>query len=176
MAKQQQNKAFTVAIMGLAAVAAAMVIFYYLQNHFRKPDGAEEGAGAVGEEEGQLLQPQEGRSEFAGLYAATDGTMEAAGKRITSFTVSNTDGVLTGSVKIDTIGSDDATTVGCNDVRIDGKEFFMKCQNATAGIISLNGAWTKGEAGAISVAGKVLWNQNGSLLLDVSRNFQLLPN
>jgi hypothetical protein len=171
----QQKKAFSVALLGIGAVAAAMVVFYYLQNHFRKPEGAEEGA-VVSEEETQVLQPQEGRSDFAGLYAATDGVMEAAGKRITSFSVTNTDGVLVGTVKIDTIGSDEGSSMNCMDVRIEGKEFFLKCQG-NEGMISLNGAWTKDEAsGAVAVAGKVLWSQNGNLLLDVSRNFQLLRN
>lgn len=170
----QQKKAFSAALLGIGAVAVAMVVFYYLQNHFRKPEGAEEGA-VVAEEEVDMLQPQEGRSEFAGLYAATDGVMEAAGKRITSFTVTNTDGILTGSANLDTIGSDGGTTVNCNDVRIEGKEFFLKCQHPSEGMISLNGAWTKNDAG-IAVAGKVLWNQNGNLLLDVTRNFQLLKN
>jgi hypothetical protein len=172
----QQKKALSAALIGIGAVAAAMVVFYYFQNQFRKPEGVDEGAVAS-EEETQVLQPQEGHSEFAGLYAATDGTMEAAGKRITSFTVTNTDGVLTGTAKIDVIGSDEGSTVNCMDVRIEGKEFFLKCQNAAEGMISLNGAWTKDEAsGGIAVAGKVLWSQNGSLLLDVSRNFQLLKN
>jgi len=170
----QQKKAFSAALLGIAAVAAAMVAFYYFQNQFRKPEGVEEGA-VVAEEETEILQPQEGRSEFAGLYAATDGTMEAAGKRITSFSVNNTDGVLTGSVKIDTIGTDEGTTANCNDVRIEGKEFFLKCQHPAEGMISLNGAWTKTE-GSIAVTGKVLWSRNGNLVLDVTRNFQLLKN
>jgi hypothetical protein len=103
--------------------------------------------------------------------------MEAAGKRITSFSVANTDGVMTGSVQVDTIGADEGATAPCSDVRIEGKEFFMKCQEPALGMISLNGAWTKDEAaGGVTVAGKVLWTQNGSLVLDVARTFQLLKN
>lgn len=161
----------TYAAMGLGAVALAMVIFYYFQDRTRKPEGYEE----VGEQvEGTV---QETRSEFAGLYAATDGSMEAAGKRITSFQVINSDGGgLSGSARLDTIGSDEQATLNCYDVRIDAKEFFLKCQDANLGMISLNGAWAKDDAGQISVAGKVLWTQNGNLLLDVSRNFQLITN
>jgi hypothetical protein len=166
----QKKRAFTTAAIGLGGVALAMVLFYYFQNKVRKPEGSEDSLAE------KVEAVQEVRSDFAGTYAATDGAMEGGGKRITSFLVVVSEGLLQGSARVDTVGGSDSANVPCNDVRVEGKEFFMKCQDAENGIISLNGAWSKDENGGIGVSGKVMWTKNADLLLDTVRQFQLLKN
>ena len=166
-----KQNAFVTAALGIGAAALIMVTFYYVKDRRRVPEGGEE---VVAGEKVDLTSGAQ--SEFAGLYAATDGAMEGGGFRIASFSVANTDGVLQGSVRLDAVGASDTFNVACQEVRVDGKEFFVKCQDAAQGMISLNGVWSKDAGGVVNVAGKVTWIKGSELLIDQSRNFQLLKN
>lgn len=163
-----QKKALTYALSAIGILALAMFAFYYVQSRYAaSKSGTEEG---VGEE-----IVKEEKSEFVGTYSPVDGPLEAAGKRIAFFMVNaKEDGGYLGSVKVDTIGSDETGYLECVDVKIEESAFFMSCQSPALGNISYNGQWEKtGES--IQVEGKVLWTQQGSQVLDQRRLLQLMP-
>jgi len=164
----KQKQAVTYLATGVAVLAVLMVLFYYLSDRFRKTDSH------VDLDQKVDSTPLE-KSEFVGIYSPADGPLEAAGKRISYFNVNQREeGGYLGTVKVDTVGVDEGEHYRCTDVRIEASEFFLRCSGGENSI-SLNGTWKKNEAGVISVAGKVLWTENASLILEVDRNFQYMP-
>lgn len=161
-----QKKALTYALSAIAALALAMVAFYYVQSRMAASNGTEE---VVGEE---IVKGE--KSEFVGTYSP-DGPLEAAGKRISFFTVNaKEEGGYLGSVKLDTIGTDEVNYLECVDVKIEEGTFFLSCQNPAHGNISYNGSWQK-NGGTIQVDGKVLWTLEGNAILEQERRLQLIP-
>lgn len=160
-----QKKALTYALSAIAALALAMTAFYYVQSRMAASDTAEE----VGEE---IVKGE--KSEFVGTYSP-DGPLEAAGRRISFFTVNaKEEGGYLGSVKLDTIGSEEVSYLECVDVRIEDSTFFLSCQDPALGNISYNGSWSK-NGNSIQVNGRVLWTQQGTSILDQERGLQLVP-
>ncbi len=156
------NKAFLYGLLALVLLAAGMVGFYHFRHRFEKADY---------EYAENTDTPREEKSEFVGIYSPADGPLEAAGKRIAYFQVNRReDGGYLASAKMDSIGSNEAEFLPCNDVRIEEEEFFLQCQHGTLGSLSLNGRWYN--ANGIVVDGKVLWTQNGTLHLEVQRKLQ----
>lgn len=163
-----QKKALTYALSAIGILALAMVSFYYVQD--RLAASKTNGEEVVGEE-----IVREEKSEFVGTYSPVDGPLEAAGKRISFFMVNaKEDGGYLGSVKLDTIGTDETSYLECVDVKIEEKAFFLSCQSPASGNISYNGSWEK-TGDSIQVAGKVLWTQQGNAILDQERRLQLVP-
>lgn len=164
---KSQKKALTYALSAIGALAVAMFAFYYVQNRLAGPSTS-------GEQGGEEIAKEE-KSEFVGTYSPADGPLEAAGKRIVFFTVNHKDdGGYLGSAKVDTIGTDESFFFECVDVRIEEKEFYLSCQSPTQGAISYSGNWEKA-GDTIQTAGKVLWMQQGSPVLEQERRLQLVP-
>lgn len=166
---ENQKKALVYGGIAVLVLAVAMVIFYYVQSR-----------AVVSENDVDLSQKVESiqreTSPFVGLYAPSDGPLEAEQMRIGSFTVNRKeDGGYLGSAKVDSVGANDSFYFNCVDVRIEEKDFFLNCVHESKGSISLNGTWQKDASGAISVLGKVLWSKGGSPILDVQRQFQFTP-
>jgi hypothetical protein len=162
-----QKKALTYALTAIGILAVAMFAFYYVQNRFA-------GSSNTGEEGGEEIVKEE-KSEFVGTYSPTDGPLEAADKRIAFFTVNaKEDGGYLGSVKVDTIGTEETNFFECVDVKIEDNAFFLSCQNPTLGSISYNGSWEKTGSG-IQTAGKVLWTNQGTPVLEQARRLQHSP-
>jgi hypothetical protein len=165
----KQKQAVTYLLSGVAVLASLMVLFYYLSDRFRKTESHVDLDQKV---ETQSFE----KSEFVGIYSPTDGSLEAAGKRISYFNVNQREeGGYLGTAKVDAVGAEEGEHYRCTDVRIGEPEFFLSCSGPGNNSISLNGTWQKSESGAISVAGKVLWTENATLILEVNRNFQYLP-
>lgn len=161
-----QKKALTYALSGIAILAVAMFAFYYVQSRMAASGPSEEGGEEIVKEE---------KSEFVGTYSPMDGPLEAAGKRIAFFTVNaKEDGGYLGSVKLDTIGTEEADFFECVDVRIEEKDFFLNCPSPAHGVVSFNGAWEKA-GDSIQVAGKVLWTKEGNSILEQERRLRHLP-
>ncbi|MGE3262120.1 MAG: hypothetical protein AB7K68_10100 [Bacteriovoracia bacterium] len=165
---ESQKKAFTIAGAAILIMACAMVGFYFVKDRTRKTDSdidlnQKVEAPASGE-----------KSEFVGMYSPQIA-LEASGKRIVFFQVNRKeDGGYLGSAKVDTIGEAESAFLNCVDVKIDEKDFFLKCVDDKVGVISLNGRWAKGDAG-ITVDGKVLWSKDGNAFLDQATQFTLAP-
>lgn len=171
---EQQKKALTYAAVAIGILALAMVIFYYVQERVAPTESNIEGDGSQQEE--KVNSEQFVQSEFAGLYAPAEGSLEAEGKRVGFFTVSQIeDGSLSGSAKVDTIGKNEVFYFRCNSVRIEEQDFFLNCIHEKEGSISLNGKWQKGPDGTLLVSGKVMWSKAGQLILDTYSNFNFTP-
>jgi hypothetical protein len=167
---EQKNKALTYAAIALVVLAVAMVVFYYVQARTRVSENDLDTSIKAEKQEETV-------SEFVGLYAPSDGPLEAEQKRIGSFMVNRKeDGGFLGVANMDTVGADEAYQFNCVEVRIDDEgDFFLNCFHEKQGSISLNGQWQRNAEGAIEVSGKVVWSRNGQLMLDTPRVFRFTP-
>lgn len=142
----------------LAILAAVMFFFYFVKDRTRKTD-------ADVDLNQKVEQVKEEKSEFVGIYSP-QAALEAEGKRIAFFQVNRKDdGGYLGAAKLDTVGESESIFLNCVDVKIDEKDFFLKCLDERVGVISLNGQWQKADSG-ITVSGNILWSKDGNSLLE----------
>lgn len=160
------KKALTVAGLAIGALALAMFLFYFVKDRTRKAENEVDTTQNV-----EMEQVKEEKPEFVGIYSP-QGPLEANGKRISFFQVNRReDGGWLGAAKVDTVGEETTNLLNCVDVRIEDKEFFLKCVDAGVGMISLSGSWSRGEPSGIHVSGKVLWEKDGTALIDTNMQF-----
>lgn len=163
-----KNKALKTGLMAVVVLALAMFLFYFYKDRARKPEGDVDLNQKV------EAPAKEEKAEFVGVYSPLDGAMEANGKRISFFTVNRREeGGYLGSAKVDTVG-EEPVFLNCVDVRIESKEFFLKCVDEKVGVISLNGQWEKKPEGVV-VTGQVFWSKDGNSFLDQTNRFSLAP-
>lgn len=152
----------------MVALGAAMYFFYFMKDRTRKTDADID----LNQKVEQVAKEE--KSEFVGIYSA--GTaLEAEGKRIVFFQVNRReDGGYLGVAKVDTVGGEDSSILNCVDVKIEEKDFFLKCVDDKVGVISLSGQWQKAD-NTIQVNGHVFWSKEGTSFLDKDAVFTLVP-
>ncbi|MGZ3713620.1 MAG: hypothetical protein ACXVBE_17775 [Bdellovibrionota bacterium] len=165
---ESQKKAFKIAAIAVIAMAAAMYFFYFVKDRTRKTDADVDLNQKVAE------PVHEEKQEFVGVYSP-QSALEAEGKRISYFQVNRKeDGGYLGSAKVDTVGGEEAVYLNCVDVRIEEKDFFLKCVDDKVGVISYNGQWQK-TANTVQVSGHVFWSKEGNSFLDKDVQLLLTP-
>ena len=155
-----KDKALKIAVGTIAALAVAMVVYYWLswRNRTTQNDlNVAERVESIKEE----------KSEYAGIYSSSE-PIEGMERRLSFFTViRKEDGGHSGTVKLDRIASTEAVEdfLKCPDVNIGEKEFFIKCSSPELGQISFVGEQDK-SSGTLQVKGKLLWNKDGNVVMD----------
>jgi hypothetical protein len=165
---QNKNQAAIWGVVGLGALFSLMVVYYFVSHRMNTGEGELEGGGFLSE-----VQSKGEKSEFVGVYSPTGQSLEGSNRRLTQFMVNRSeDGGYLGSVRLDSVGSiEPAKDLPCNDVRIDEKEFFLKCGSEADGSVSISGQWSKGVEYPIQVNGKALWTLGGQALIEGDRVF-----
>jgi hypothetical protein len=166
---ESQKKAFKIAAVAVVILAVVMYFFYFMKDRTRKTDADVD----LNQKVVQTTTKEE-KSEFVGIYSPASA-LEAEGKRIVFFQVNRKeDGGYLGIAKVDTVGEEGSAILNCVDVRIEEKEFFLKCVDDKVGVISLSGQWQKAE-NSIQVNGHVFWSKDGTSFLDKNTVFTLAP-
>ena len=170
---EKTERALKIFGLGVCILGIAMILFYYFQPRVKAKVDDVDGATPVATN-GIVLGKTE-RSDFEGVYSSIDDPVQTSTHRLLTVQVARKEegGPLIAQVRMQEIGKDDSSDFNCPEVKIQGTEFYLTCENSSLGNISIDA--TSKKDGSILVSGKFLWTKGAKIILDKQVKLQMLP-